>query len=642
MKRIHYLVTYFESRLALVGLIGLSLILVSCAQPPEVSLPPTPTAGVEPTQTLAATATPEPPSNLFICLAEEPTSLYLYSDTSREADVIFEGLYQTPVDLVDFQWHSDVLEKIPSLADGDAEFETITAGFGDVYLNPETLVPERLGNGDPYLPVGCRSLECSQTFQGGQVEMERLRVLFQLKGGLTWSDGQPVTVADSIFSFETAGHPDTPSSKYLFSRTFAYQQVDELSLEWIGIPGFFDDEYASNFWTPLPRHVLGDLPAAELLGAPEAALTPMGYGPYQIEEWQQGRQLVMSRNPEYSGEVESGFDRLIFRFIGDDPQGALDQLATGECDVLDEALLPLASLDATQAAIDQMGATLQAGPGSVVERLEFALRPAVGSEYLHLLDQVELRRAIGSCVDRVGLAESLFGGASAVPASFLPPDHPDYSPGQTPIEYDLEAGQFALDELGWLVPEEGDGVRVALGVDGLANDTRLSFTVLTLPGQLQQRALARIQSDLAECGVELTIESLTAAELFAPWPEGPIFGRRFQMALWAWPTFYSPACEMFAGWEIPSEDSSLGINASGYQSTVYDAACRAVLLGAPSTPSYQEAMTRLQDEFSADVPALPLFVRPRLLAHADWLCGPAAVSSAATLFWNLEEWAPCP
>ncbi|MFP3853270.1 MAG: ABC transporter substrate-binding protein, partial [Anaerolineales bacterium] len=609
----------------LYGLILLAgLTLVSCSEPPEISLPPTPTAGVAASATPAATPTPAPPSTLIVCLAEEPASLYLYGDTNRETDVIFEALYQGPIELVDFRWQSDFLAKPPDLADGDAQIETVSAAFGDVYLNPETLEPERLGSGDPYLPAGCRSMECSEVFQGGQVEMDRLRVQFQLREGLAWSDGEPVTAADSIFSFETAGHPDTPTSKYLFSRTFAYEALDERTLEWVGIPGFVDAEYAANVWTPLPEHLLAEVDPVDLLGLPEASQSPLGYGPYQIDEWQQGRQLTMSRNPEFesSGADSPAFERLVFRFISEDVSSALDQLATGECDVLDEGLLPLAALDQIQAAVESTGQVLQAGPGAVVERLEFSLRPGLGSEYLHLLDEPDMRRALASCIDRDGLVKDLFGDAAAVPSSFLPPGHTQSIAGGDSITYDPQVGRNILDGLGWLIPEDGNGVRTALGVDGLANDTELTFTVHSLPGELQSRILQAIEEDLAECGVGLEVDSRPAAELYEPWPEGPLFGRRFQTALWAWPTFASPACEMFAGWELPTDENPLGINASGYQSAAYDQSCRTVLLSAPGTRAYDEAVRQLQQQFSTDLPALPLLVRPRLLAYADWLCGP--------------------
>lgn len=623
------------------AIIGLGL--TSCAQPPEVSLPPTPTTGVVASATLSPTQTPAPPSNLFICLAQEPASLYLYADTNRQADIIFQALYQSPVELVDYEWRSDILEKIPSLADGDAQLEAITVGFGDVYLNPQTLEPDRLGSGDTYLPAGCQSLDCAELFQGGRVEMDRLSAQFRLKADQFWSDGEPLTVADSIFSFETAGHPDTPTSKFLFNRTFAYRQLDELTVEWVGIPGFLDADYASNFWTPLPQHQLGQVEPVDLLGLPESSLNPMGYGPYQIEDWQQGRQLIMSRNPEYlGGRADSpGFDRLVFRFLGDDQASALDQLATGECDVLDESLLPLAQLDQTRAALEASGAVLQLVAGSVVERLEFALRPAIDSQFRRLLDQPELRQALASCIDRPALAENLFGPAASVPVSFLPAAHPQSSAGEAALRYDPELAQQILDDLGWLVPKQGD-IRVALGVEGLANDTPLTFNVLSLPGDLQLETLDFIERDLAQCGIGLEVETLPADQLFEPWPDGPLFSRRFQMALWAWPTFHSPACEMFASWEFPSQENPLGINASGFNEPAYDQACRTLLSSPSGTPAYDQAIERLQQEFLSGLPALPLYSRPRQLAHVDWLCGPEPSGSASTMYWNLEEWAPCP
>jgi peptide/nickel transport system substrate-binding protein len=337
----------------------------------------------------------------------------------------------------------------------------------------------------------------------------------------------------------------------------------------------------------------------------------------------------------------AGFDRLVFRFLGDDPSGALDQLATGECDVLDESLLPLADLEQTRASVESAGAELQLVAGSVVDRLEFALQPAVNSEYRRLLDQLELRQALATCIDRAGIAEALFGQAANVPVSFIPADHPQSLAEPAGINYDPASAREMLDDLGWLAPEEG-AIRVALGVDGLANDTPLAFTAISLPGDLQVETLDLIQGDLAECGIGLEIETTPAEQLFQTWPDGPLFGRRFQMALWAWPNFQSPACEMFASWEFPSDENPLGINAAGFNSPAYDSACRTVLSSPSGTNEYDQAVARIQQEFVAGLPALPLYARPRQLAYADWLCGPEPNGSASTMYWNLEEWAPCP
>jgi len=252
------------------SLAALALVLAACSLSSQTAAPFTP--GPLSQSPLAATPTlhPPPPETLVVCLGREPDSLYLYSplrlygEANREADAILQALYDGPYDLRGFRVEPVILEQTPSLENGAARMETREIGSGDIYLNPETLLPETLQSGDIYLPSGCSGLACATTYRGGPVSVDTMVVDFTLREGLTWSDGEPLTADDSVFSYELSAHPDTEIGRYLLDRTYDYAAVDGRTVRWTGIPGFLDAEYASNFWSPLPRHLLGTVPAAEL------------------------------------------------------------------------------------------------------------------------------------------------------------------------------------------------------------------------------------------------------------------------------------------------------------------------------------------------------------------------------------------
>ncbi|MGA9531729.1 MAG: ABC transporter substrate-binding protein [Anaerolineales bacterium] len=624
-------------------LILAGLALAGCGGGPEVYLPATPTEDRGPTATPAPpTATPAP-AELIVCLAEEPESLYLYGDISPSADAILEAIYDGPIDLRGFQARPVLLEKIPSLADGDAVIEPVSIASGDVYLNPVSFQAEALAYGMPYLPSGCRQQDCIETYNGGQVDVDRMTVQFHLLPDLTWSDGEPLTAQDSVFSYRVDGDTDTPTAKYLYARTYSYRALDERTLEWVGVPGFLDADFATNIWSPLPQHALSELPVGELASASASAEAPLGWGPYVVDQWDRGSQLVLKRNPNYRlvGQGLPGFDTLVFRFLNG-TGSALDQLRSGECDVIDEGLLPSDELPTARTAVKGQSLTLAIEPGAVVERLDFNLQPMEGADHAGMLSDHSTRRALASCVDRVGLAQSLFGDQAVVPSTFLPPDHPLYDPGQEAVAYDPESGQMALDEIGWRRESNGAPVRTAAGVTGVPDGTPLALSLRSLPGGMGFAAAEWVKADLEACGVQVDLEPQAAAELFATWPDGPVFGRRFDMVTWAWPAFASPPCEMFAGWEIPSEEQPNGINASGYQVDEYDTGCDTLLLSPPGTAAYDDAIVRVQASFVDGLPALPLFVRPRSLAYANWICGVELDPTTVTELWNLERFIPCP
>ncbi|MGH2620630.1 MAG: ABC transporter substrate-binding protein [Anaerolineales bacterium] len=640
-------------------LFALVILLAGCARPIDLDIPFTPpaTAGPGPSEPVA---TLEPlPTTLIVCLGQEPESLYrysaeyLYGDSGRAAETVLQAIYDGPFDVRSYEYEPVILEKIPSLAEGDARIETVTVDPGDPYFNPERLQPANLTRGDRYLPAGCNSPECLQAYTGGQVSMDRMVVDFRLRPGVEWSDGHPLTAQDSVFSFELDRQVDTPTPKTQVDRTEAYEALDPETVRWTGIAGYTDSEYFSNFWSPLPQHVLGDRGAVDLLRAEETTVAPIGWGPYVIEQWRAGEDIQLRKNPSYFRAAEGlpAFDYLLFRFLEQGAGGSIEQLLTSECDVLDESAvadaLDVELLDeaALSVLVDlESGGRIQLSTafGPELERLEFGLAPVPGAGLPPIFSDPRTRAGVAACLDREGFVGGVLHGISAVPATYLSPEHPLYSSETGPVEFNRQEGIRLLEQAGW-IDADGDPAtaRVAQGVAGVAPATELSFAFLTSPDGFHRSAADHFRADLAACGAELVIELQPAAELFRPWPDGPGFGRTFQTLGWAWPGWVSPLCEMFAGWEIPTPENPFGANASGFTDPAYDAACDVLLHGRPGSAEYLAAVEETQAIFAAQLPAIPLYMRPRVIAHWPEICGVDTDSTAFSALWNIEEIRPC-
>jgi peptide/nickel transport system substrate-binding protein len=622
--------------------LGVAGGLFACSRLPEPALPTLAPTKVGP----IAPPSPTPPpvhADLIVCLAQEPSTLYLYGDTNREADTILQAIYDGPTDLLGFQPRPVILEPLPTFANGQARFETVSLRSGDIYLNPETDQPETLARGLPYLPAGCTGGDCIQSYSGGSVDMDRLVADFSLKAGVTWSDGQPLTAADSVFSYQLDGDPATPSTGYLFDRTYSYKAMDDQTVEWIGLPGFVDADYQSNFWSPLPKHILDGMTAEEVRTSDMASRAPIGWGPYQIQTWTSGEQIVLTPNADYWGKAAESkpFDRLIFRFLGDQSQTAIDQVKSGECDLLDETLLSpqdRPQLESAQAA-GELG--YLSVPGPLVMRLDLNLNPVGESQHMDLFSEVGTRRGLSLCIDRSTIVATVLNGLGEPADSYLPSRHPLYVPPASAQAYDPSAGQQLLDQAGWKAPPSGSGPRTALGLKGISDGTPLTFEVVAPTGELYENLGSQLASDLAKCGVSIDVRSMASSDLFASWPQGPVFGRTFQAVVWSWPSLSTPPCDMFASWEIPSDDHPFGSNASGFDAASYDEACRQVLLGIPDLPGYTSAVSQTQAIFQDQLPAMPLFVRPRMVAFSPWLCGVELDPSSPSVLWNIESLAAC-
>jgi peptide/nickel transport system substrate-binding protein len=573
-----------------------------------------------------------------VCTAYEPDSLYWYGASGASAEAVLAALYDGPVDLVGFAYESPVLTKVPSIADGDVKVQAVPVVMGEAYLDPLTMTARNLAYGDSYLPSGCTSLDCVRLFQGGEISMDRMVVDFHLKPALFWSDGKPLTASDSAFSFEVDAHPDTPTTKYLVDRTASYEALDDLTLRWTGIPGFIDSGAAGNFWAPLPEHALGEIAIGDLPSAEESARSPLSYGPYMIESWTDGREIILDRNPFYARAAEGlpAFEQVVYRFIGPGLRGGLQQLLTGECDVLDESvtLVPAEGEDyrgSLSQLIDleeQGQVRIASTPGALVEQMTFNVSPGQAS---NPLSQESLRKAVAMCLDAQAVADAAWRGLAGMTGSYLPPGHPLLNEDAAPPSTDREAARSLLEEAGWLTAgSDSSATRAASG-------TPLQFTLTVADTGVEAAAAMEIERQLSECGIDVVVEEVSAETLAAAYPDGLVFGGDFQAVLWAWPAWREAPCELFATSEIPSDSSLQGANASRFSNAAYDQACARVLLGGGVGTESVEAALETQRILAEQLPFLPLYVLPRLMAYAPEVCGPQADPSVPSLLWSMEE-----
>ncbi len=620
-------------------------MIAGCRAPASVDIHlPSASTAVETSTTIDPTPLPPPPKTLIVCLNREPESLFIYSDTylygetGGEARAVLEALYDGPIDIVNYQAFPVILGGLPSFEAGGARLEEVTVAEYDIYLNPESLLPANLRLGSPYLPVGCTGTECIESYPGGEVQMERLVVEFQLLPDLTWSDGAPLTASDSLFSFDLDRDLTIPTTKYLVDRTAAYDVVDKTTIRWTGVPGYFDPEYATLFWKPLPQHLLGDISPKDLQTTELATRTPIGWGPYQIEEWKSGEQLLLVKNPNYFRAVDGlpNFDRLLFRFLQSDSTAAIQQLLTGECDIVDESLLGVLAAATLEQYAEEGRFKIAWAPASEITRLDFNIAP-VGRRGEAFFEDPRTREALAQCLDREALLTDILLGFGALPDSYLAPGNPVKLDGPGLPIYDPDAGRALLSKVGWIEAEDEAMPRIAYDVPGVAFGTDFSFVLLTTEGALNDQTASRLQADLAACGVEVQVEVADFTSLTAPYPDGPVFGRGFDAVLWPWPEWITPLCEMFAERELPTEKNPFGVNATGFNDFAYNRSCESVLLGRVDVEGYSQALLDTQELFVQALPGIPLYQAPRFVAYNNDICGIEVDSLSFSVLFELEH-----
>jgi len=644
------------------------------------SATPAPTDTPEPSPTPTATRPPTGP--VTVCLGEEPPSLYLYGPSSYAADVIHEVIYDGPIDTLQYAVQPVILEKIPSLADGDAHLETVSVDEGDWVVDTEGKVV-RLRTGITVRPAGCTSDACAITYtvpaDGDEdetddeeseeeeedaevvtstlsLEMDQLVADFAVLPGITWSDGTPLTAADSVFSFRVAQDAQLPPRQRTGAqgvvpsrtidpvpRTASYTAVNTYTVRWVGLPGYLDPYYQSNFFSPLPQHKLGDYTPEELLQAPESAQRPLGWGPYVLVEWEAGQRIVAERNPNYfrAGERLPYFDQVIFRFDGD-PESYLQDLESGECDVvardaLDADYQHYRDLEAEGVA------RVHAVPGAVWEHLDFGINPIPGYDWRgDFFEDPRVRQAVAHCVNRQAIADELTFGLSVVPQAYIPPSHPLYEQAElSRYDYDPEAGIALLNEAGWR-DTNGDGVAESYGIEFLQDGTTLIFNYTSTTSTLRQQIAEMVISDLAQCNMRVNrTEPVPPQTFFTPGVNSPIFGRQFDVTSFAWFADALPPCHLYLSSEVPALRTNWsGFNVSGYESAAYDAACQSARGAAPGMDAYRDNHLEALRIFNQQLPAIPLFMHLDMaLAHPE-LEGLLVDPTEPVETWNVENFRP--
>jgi len=305
-------------------------------------------------------------------------------------------------------------------------------------------------------------------------------------------------------------------------------------------------------------------------------------------------------------------------------------LTSGGCDILD----PSINLDLQVALLQQMQDAHQIQafftPTSTVEWLGLGINPAAydgGSRSIRsrpdFFADPHMRQAIALCLDRQKVADTVLFGKTSVPTSFVSPGHPLYAGDLPNYKFDPIAGSRLLEQAGWkFVGGGAAAVRHAVSVRNAASGTPLILDYITTPSLQRRQVIDIVSQSLAQCGIGINVQYESQQQLYAPGPDGPLFGRKFDLAEYALSDMgLEPPCSWFTSSEIPNAANHwVGVNVSGYNNPDFDTACHAAQSALPDEPANTGSYHQTQALFADDLPAIPLFFRPSVAAARADLC----------------------
>jgi ABC-type transport system substrate-binding protein len=142
-------------------------------------------------------------------------------------------------------------------------------------------------------------------------------LLYRIRPQARWSDGAPVTAGDFVFTQHAVlAHRADLSSEFLDHLDWirAVSRVDAKTVR-VVLRDRYPDWRSLSPWV-LPRHVLAGQKLERLwkddLDDPRSG-TPIGSGPFLVERFERGGQLVLRRNPRYWGPHQAYLDRIVVR-----------------------------------------------------------------------------------------------------------------------------------------------------------------------------------------------------------------------------------------------------------------------------------------------------------------------------------------
>jgi peptide/nickel transport system substrate-binding protein len=274
-----------------------------------------------------------------------------------------------------------------------------------------------------------------------QVSSDGLTYTFKIRSGVKWSDGQPFSAGDIVFTLMNFGRYNTYLTKLMpliaeANAPDATTFVLKLKQPMTATLDLFDKEV----FPLLPKHVYD---RTDLLTNP-ANRAPVGLGPFKFASWETGRAITFKRNPNYWEKGKPHVDSVVFALIPD-PQQRRNALVSGEIDWM---WLEAAQVPAAEAAA-------KGGKFRVVEIKTNAPEQAVVDFNMRRdpMKNLKVRQALFEAIDRARIVQDVYQGmankaVNAIPTQFRSLHDPSIDYNKT-YPYDPKNAGALLDKVGY-------------------------------------------------------------------------------------------------------------------------------------------------------------------------------------------------
>lgn len=426
-----------------------------------------------------------------------------------------------------------------------------------------------------------------------ETDPDRTWVEFNLRGGTTFSDGTPLTAEDVIFSFNMLGTEGHPRYLSLFNQIESIEQTGERSVRIT-----FN---SANRELALLAGLRPIVSKAQWEGRDFASAQvheiPLGSGPYTISEYEAGRFVQLTRNPDYWGadiafrKGTHNYDSVKLDFYGDS-KVLFEGFKAGEISAVREFNAETWESQYNFPAIERGDIVKSVIPhqkpsgmtGFVMNtrrapfddwRVRDALMQAFNFEYINDTLTGNAQPRITSYFSNSVLGKEEGPAKGRVAELLLP--YQDTLPSGTIEGYDLPVGDgSARNRAGIraaMAQFEAAGYMVKDGTMRRGDGTPVSFTILIAKGSTEDIAIAELYlRALERLGINASIETVDDAQYFARTGEFDFDITTFRRSL-----SLSPGNEQKFYWGSDAAEQSGSRNLMGARSAAIDAMIDAML-----------------------------------------------------------------
>jgi peptide/nickel transport system substrate-binding protein len=353
-----------------------------------------------------------------------------------------------------------------------------------------------------------------------------LEIVFTLREDLKWSDGQPLTADDVVFTFnELYLNPEIPSSardtlKIGESQQFpVVEKIDERQVKFT-LPEPFAPFFSTIGKSILPRHILKltvdkkDRDGNPLFLSTWGVDTPpekiVANSAYKIKEYANAQRIVFESNPYYWKKGENGEElphvkEVVWQIVESTDTSFL-QFRSGGLDSLGVSPEFFSLLKREE---DRGNFTIYNGGATYTSTyLTFNLnqgtrngKPLVDPVKSQWFNDVRFRQAVAHSIDRERMINNIFRGLGQLQNSPIPSQSPFYNENIVGYNYDLEKAKALFKEAGFTYNSQQQLID--------KNGNRVRFSLSTNAGNKIREAMgSQIKQDLSKVGIQVDFKPL--------------------------------------------------------------------------------------------------------------------------------------